>query len=147
MQEDAAAKKPRPLRKRLVWGLVVVAVGLGVCLWEVSARKRLWAAEAEAITMRHLDSMGKFIQLEAIEQGGVFPETFPFAVAWGRCMHGIENLLADPWGNAYRYERPTGDDAKAFLVWSCGPDGVSGTADDIVLSVPFHPELQELPAE
>lgn len=36
----------------------------------------------------------------------------------------------DPWGNAYNYVR----EGKTFRVWSSGPDGKSGTNDDIELS-------------
>lgn len=33
----------------------------------------------------------------------------------------------DPWGNAYNY----GKTSKTFHIWSNGPDGQNGTADDI----------------
>lgn len=36
----------------------------------------------------------------------------------------------DPWGNAFRYERLRTSDGD-FRIWSCGPDGVGGTEDDI----------------
>lgn len=37
-------------------------------------------------------------------------------------------LPVDPWNNAYRYESKG---KGVFRVWSCGPDGISGTKDDI----------------
>ena len=39
--------------------------------------------------------------------------------------------LTDSWGNPYQWSDPT-DPLKHHKFWSFGPDGVSGTADDIV---------------
>lgn len=39
-------------------------------------------------------------------------------------------LPVDPWNNPYRYCRIS---AKEFRIWSRGPDGLSGTRDDITL--------------
>lgn len=44
----------------------------------------------------------------------------------------IEELPADPWGNAYNYEYPPSKGSSDFPnIWSNGPDGESGTDDDI----------------
>ena len=56
------------------------------------------------------------------------PEGDPAASNW-RSGGYIRELPADPWGNPYRYQQP-GTNAD-FDVWSAGPDGTSGTADDI----------------
>ena len=38
----------------------------------------------------------------------------------------------DPWGNPYRYKRNAQHNPKDYFdLWSCGPDGISGTDDDI----------------
>ena len=37
----------------------------------------------------------------------------------------------DPWGNAYQYKYPGTHKGEDFDLWSKGPDGNSGTADDI----------------
>jgi general secretion pathway protein G len=39
-----------------------------------------------------------------------------------------EQLPMDPWGNPYQYEATTTED---FKVWSMGPDGQTGTEDDV----------------
>ena len=44
--------------------------------------------------------------------------------------------VVDPWGNAWRYRRLPGDPSMenpdgSFDLWSLGPDGENGTADDI----------------
>jgi len=40
-------------------------------------------------------------------------------------------LPLDPWGNPYHYRSPGIHHPDRFDVWSVGPDGVDGTADDI----------------
>ncbi len=37
----------------------------------------------------------------------------------------------DPWGNPYQYKYPGERNKQGYDVWSMGPDGQSGTADDI----------------
>ncbi len=51
------------------------------------------------------------------------------AVNW----HGpyLENLPKDPWQNDYIYECPGKHNQSGFDVMSMGPDGRSGTEDDI----------------
>ncbi|MDP1564574.1 MAG: type II secretion system major pseudopilin GspG [Pirellulaceae bacterium] len=44
----------------------------------------------------------------------------------------IEEVPVDPWGNAYNYEFPPSQGSSDFPnIWSNGPDGESGTDDDI----------------
>ena len=40
-------------------------------------------------------------------------------------------LLLDPWGSQYRYRSPGVHNDFSYDLWTCGADGVSGTADDI----------------
>jgi general secretion pathway protein G len=42
-----------------------------------------------------------------------------------------KTVPADPWGKAYQYASPGTHNADGYDVWSCGPDLVSGTDDDI----------------
>jgi hypothetical protein len=39
--------------------------------------------------------------------------------------------LLDPWGNRFNYAAPGRHNLDRFDVWSLGPDGQDGTADDI----------------
>jgi general secretion pathway protein G len=39
-----------------------------------------------------------------------------------------KEIPSDPWGNPYQYEQVSADQ---FRIWSAGPDGGSGTEDDI----------------
>lgn len=38
----------------------------------------------------------------------------------------------DPWGNAYRYLQPGVNNPQEYDLFSVGPDGAEGTADDVV---------------
>jgi len=40
-------------------------------------------------------------------------------------------LPVDPWGNAYLYQFPGKHNSTGYDLWSAGPDGKSGTSDDI----------------
>jgi general secretion pathway protein G len=42
-----------------------------------------------------------------------------------------EDLKQDPWGNEYQYLAQGKKNADGFDLWSNGPDGQSGTDDDI----------------
>ena len=42
-----------------------------------------------------------------------------------------QDLPPDPWGNPFQYEFPGRRNPDSYDLWSFGPDGVNGTADDI----------------
>ena len=50
-----------------------------------------------------------------------------------RNWHGpyLDNLPIDPWGNPYLYSYPGKHNPNGYDLWSAGPDGKSGTSDDI----------------
>ena len=43
----------------------------------------------------------------------------------------MEKVAMDPWDNEYRFAAPGKHNAETFDVWSVGPDGQDGSADDI----------------
>jgi general secretion pathway protein G len=43
----------------------------------------------------------------------------------------MDKLNEDPWGNAYMYEKEGKKNTGKYDFWSNGPDGKSGTEDDI----------------
>ncbi|MCC6494606.1 MAG: type II secretion system major pseudopilin GspG [Pirellulales bacterium] len=51
------------------------------------------------------------------------------AEKWG--SEYLEKLKPDPWGNEYQYANPGEHNAEKYDFWSNGPDGQSGTDDDI----------------
>ncbi len=43
----------------------------------------------------------------------------------------LEDEPIDPWGREYRYRNPGIHNPRRFDLWSVGPDGDSGTGDDV----------------
>jgi general secretion pathway protein G len=43
----------------------------------------------------------------------------------------MDPMPLDPWGHPYQYMYPGRYNPDKFDVWSVGPDGIDGTADDI----------------
>jgi len=43
----------------------------------------------------------------------------------------IEKVPKDPWDNDYKFAQPGKHNTDLFDIWSMGPDGQDGTADDI----------------
>jgi general secretion pathway protein G len=41
------------------------------------------------------------------------------------------SIPLDPWGHAYKYAYPGTHNKDGYDIWSTGPDGIDGTADDI----------------
>jgi general secretion pathway protein G len=53
------------------------------------------------------------------------------AEKWGTEAYLDEKLPTDPWGNEYQYAQPGEHNTDSFDFWSNGPDGETGTDDDI----------------
>jgi general secretion pathway protein G len=53
------------------------------------------------------------------------------AEKWGSEPYLTEKLAPDPWSNEYQYANPGKHNTDSFDVWSNGPDGQSGSDDDI----------------
>jgi len=43
----------------------------------------------------------------------------------------LKTLSNDPWGQAYRYRFPGKQNPGSYDIWSIGPDGKDGSADDV----------------
>jgi general secretion pathway protein G len=43
----------------------------------------------------------------------------------------MDKIARDPWDNEYRFAAPGKHNSEGFDVWSVGPDGQDGSADDI----------------
>lgn len=57
------------------------------------------------------------------------PSDTALAGKWGGPY--VEPLKPDPWGNTYQYTAEGKNNTNKFDFWSNGPDGQSGTDDDI----------------
>jgi type II secretion system protein G len=58
------------------------------------------------------------------------PADLPASANWQGAYRNRSASTTDPWGNPYRYASP-GKNGRAFDIWSVGPDGKDGTADDV----------------
>ena len=56
------------------------------------------------------------------------PTSAPIPRKW---TQALDKIQLDPWGMPYQYEYPGKHNPKGFDVYSCGPDRLAGTADDI----------------
>jgi general secretion pathway protein G len=57
------------------------------------------------------------------------PSDAALANRWGGPY--MDKIAKDPWENDYRFAAPGKHNADSFDVWSVGPDGQDGSADDI----------------
>jgi general secretion pathway protein G len=53
------------------------------------------------------------------------------AKKWAGPYIATNKDLIDPWDNPYKYDAKGKKNQGGFDVWSTGPDGQDGTADDI----------------
>lgn len=74
---------------------------------------------------RVMRQLGNYMLGIASAEGA--PEDLEAAKAALKKSNGL-NWMKDPWGNPYNYEK-TGD--STFRIFTSGPDGQPGTADDI----------------
>jgi general secretion pathway protein G len=57
------------------------------------------------------------------------PSDARLADKWGGPY--MDKIARDPWDNEYRFAAPGKNNPDSFDVWSVGPDGQDGSADDI----------------
>jgi general secretion pathway protein G len=92
----------------------------------INAAKAQVGLLAEPINRYRLD-MNKYpARLEDLWQA---PSDSALAEKWGGPY--VEPLKPDPWGNPYQYSSEGKKNTSKFDFWSSGPDGQSGTDDDI----------------
>lgn len=76
----------------------------------------------------HLDLNNYPTSLEALVQA---PGDLPNPARWGGPYVDKAVVLPDPWDRPYQYAYPGQRNPGGFDLWSVGPDGVSGSEDDI----------------
>ena len=115
--------------------LVVLASMVGVSYSRIqksmqisSARTQLGLLE-EAVKAYQISVGSLPPNLEALLQA---PPELPNPTKWQGPYLDKQDLPMDPWNNSYQYE-PLGTDQ--FRIWSNGPDGQSGTEDDITTTL------------
>jgi len=114
--------------------LVILGSLVGVAIYQQQKRAFLDAAEAQ------IGNYKRSLQLYAMDirsfpttQQGLQSLVAPPAdlknpSRWKKGYLDSDTVPLDPWDNPYQYELL---DVDTFRVWSMGPDGSSGTDDDI----------------
>ncbi|HBU47921.1 MAG: type II secretion system major pseudopilin GspG [Myxococcota bacterium] len=128
--------KKRQHRRRgmtLIEIMVVVAI-LGILATAITMGVMGQLDDAKVQTARlKANEIAKAMDLYKIRNNG-YPSTgegINALVNPGKGQPLFDELPVDPWDNPYNYANPGTRNSRRFDVWSNGPDGESGTADDV----------------
>ena len=128
--------KKRQHRRRgmtLIEIMVVVAI-LGILATAITMGVMGQLDDAKVQTARlKANEIAKAMDLYKIRNDG-YPSTgegINALVNPGKGQPLFDELPVDPWDNPYNYANPGTRNSRRFDVWSNGPDGESGTADDV----------------
>ncbi len=111
--------------------LVTVIIGIlaGMVVLSFSGR----AEEARRRAARgDITSYMSAIELYALDHNGKYPGSLDDLIGGER--NYVRELNNDPWGNPYVYECPGSVHKDSFDIYSAGPDGIKGNADDVTES-------------
>jgi general secretion pathway protein G len=129
----------------LVW-VLAAGIGGGVYFYdrtrmEESRRSyevnqiRTLLSEVEAALNRYQDDIG---HPPTIDEGGLRallrkPQDQQVESKWKGpyLRRSPEEMPLDPWGHRLNYEPPPSSAGTPYRLWSSGPDGISGTPDDL----------------
>jgi|TARA_Y100001933_G_C18812303_1_gene485573 general secretion pathway protein G len=113
--------------------MVVVAI-LGILATAITMGVMGQLDDAKVQTARlKANEIAKAMDLYKIRNNG-YPSTgegINALVNPGKGQPLFDELPVDPWDNPYNYANPGTRNSRRFDVWSNGPDGESGTADDV----------------
>lgn len=103
--------------------IVGVLIAAGATAAAVGLAAALGGPELEAFV--EMQVLTGFVQ-KYEDQNGSLPASLADAVGQAKATSG---LLLDPWGNAYVFV--INPDGTTYQIFSAGPDGAPGTADDV----------------
>lgn len=114
--------------------IVVVIIGLIASIGTLAVRSRLRKAQIN-IAQSFIDGTAKTALELYYTDKGRYPKGDEGLKALVRQSsddedYYLEKLEKDPWNEPYQYKSP--GDHGAYDLWSKGPDGETGTEDDIV---------------
>lgn len=108
-------------------GLACVLVTVVHLVWFFATGSICKNAIPEArIESKQLSNMVETYRL--VSANGYLPPTLDHLAAGENKL--TEEIPLDPWGNNYVYLYAR-IDQPAFVIFSCGPDGIAGTEDDV----------------
>ena len=136
MTSTETQKRQHQHRRRgmtLIEIMVVVAI-LGILATAITMGVMGQLDDAKVQTARlKANEIAKAMDLYKIRNNG-YPSTgegINALVNPGKGQPLFDELPVDPWDNPYNYANPGTRNSRRFDVWSNGPDGESGTADDV----------------
>jgi general secretion pathway protein G len=113
----------------VVLGSIVVPMVTGI-----GESANIKAATVQVDSLERVIDMYKFETKQlpgTLEDLATEPSDPKIAKNWsGPYIKGNKELI-DPWDNPYKYEAKGKKNSGGYDVWSSGPDGQDGTADDI----------------
>ncbi len=137
---DARAHTP-PRRQRLLRSSWLWAFGAAVCLMGLlhqGVHEQDNCYSPDIIAPGQLSRLSEAVRIYCNKMGEC-PQSLQQLVQPPQGKAPLmEALPSDPWGNAYVYVPPTNKEDPGFLLFSRGPDGVTGTQDDIVAPKPIY---------
>ena len=122
----------------LVLVILVVLVGLVVGTYTGAQTRALMdAAQVQVRALSgqveeyHIDMKTYPTTSQGLEALIYPPSDLPNPARWRGPYARTQEIPLDPWDRPYQYESPGRFNPYSFDIWSMGPDGVSGTEDDI----------------
>jgi general secretion pathway protein G len=129
--EQRLAQKLRggsPRGMTLIEILVVIAI-IGIVATVVAVGVVGYLRDAKIETTKTLvDNVAKAVASYAVTHKGNLPSDLELLV---KKQYVKKNQLKDPWDNELEYRGDSDGDIDSFTLCSAGPDGSSGTEDDI----------------
>ena len=120
----------------LVLAIIGILVGLGIFAMKgVVGDAEIGKAMADIRTLEtnivRYRTMAGFVpsQSQGLEAMAKKPSGSPAPKSWRQLMD--PSALTDPWGHPYQYRNPGKRNTAGYDVYSMGPDGQDGTADDV----------------
>ncbi len=111
--------------------LILVTVIIGILAGAVVMNYGGFVTDAKiGRAKQDIANLTSVIQTYAIEHNDQYPRALEDLVNDSKRKY-IKELKNDPWGNPYVYKAGSNPKKMDFEIFSCGPDGASGSADDV----------------
>lgn len=101
--------------------ILAILAGLAFGVWGAVENSKV------KVTEQRLSALGFRIGSDVGTRGWPPKQLSDLAESMGHPAWLENGRFVDSWGRAFEYRV----EGKSFRLWSCGPDGVSGTADDL----------------
>jgi len=136
--DETDSHKTKSSGRKFLITIIVISVIIGLGLWLLSAPivkyDRGYSMKAKAFISGSMVGALETFYLDI----GVYPKSLhdlknnsSDSARWNGPYVQDSIKFIDPWGNPYNYQNPRKKAQGGYDLWSNGPDGQSGTADDI----------------